>query len=164
MAFYTKYIKWIMECIEIYIPTISFAILFIVFVIQVFFRYFLNNPLTWPFEVTLIGFIWTTLLGACLAQRNREHVEFTLIYDLMPAKWQGKMRILANVLIITAFIIGLYPSWDFIQFMEFEKSTVLRIPFSWIFLPFFIFLIIIIGRLTIELFQDIKLLLIGTRN
>ena len=50
--------KFLLDVVEVYVPTIAFTLLFIVFIIQVFFRYFLV-PLTWPLEFTLIAFIWT---------------------------------------------------------------------------------------------------------
>ncbi|MCJ7650699.1 MAG: hypothetical protein MUP85_18975, partial [Candidatus Lokiarchaeota archaeon] len=55
--------KLFLDITEIYIPAITFSLLFIAFLIQVFFRYFLA-PLTWPLEFTLMMFSWTTLFGA----------------------------------------------------------------------------------------------------
>ncbi len=145
-----------MDVIEIYIPAISFAILFIAFVLQIFFRYFLNNPLTWPFEVTTICFIWTTCLAASYAQRHKEHVQFSLIYDLLPPKGQLIVRILGNSLVIIVFGLIAYPCYDYIQFMEFDTSTVLEIPFNIIFFPFMVFLFLISARLLGAVILDLK--------
>ena len=146
----------VLDTLEIYIPTVAFTIMFLVFILQVFYRYFLNNPLTWPPEVISMTFIWTTVLGACYAQRSGEHVAFSLLYDKVPAKVQLAMRLLGNGLIAVTFLIALKPAFDYVQFMSFRSSIVLKIPFSVIYFPFVVFLILIIGRMSYAVFVDIK--------
>ena len=75
--------QFILDLFEIYIPAVAFSVMFIVFILQIFFRYFLNNPLTWPYEITIFGFIWTAILGACYARRLGIHVVFGIIYDTL---------------------------------------------------------------------------------
>jgi TRAP-type C4-dicarboxylate transport system permease small subunit len=145
-----------LDVIEIYIPTISFSVMFIIFIVQVFFRYFLNNPLTWPPEVISLTFIWTTVLGACYAQRKGDHVAFSIVYDRLPPKGQLAFRLIGNSFIAIAFLLALKPALDYVQFMEFKKSTVLKIPFSVIFFPFIVFMVLIIGRMLHAVFLDIR--------
>lgn len=147
---------FLLDVIEIYTPTITFVVMFVVFILQVFYRYFLNSPLTWPPEVISTTFIWTTVLGACYAQRKSEHVMFTLLYDRSSAKIQLATRLIGNGLIAITFIIALKPAIDYVQFMEFKSSTVLKIPFSYSFAPFVIFLVLIIGRMLYAIFLDVK--------
>jgi TRAP-type C4-dicarboxylate transport system permease small subunit len=147
---------FILDTLEIYIPTVTFTIMFLVFILQVFFRYFLNNPLTWPPEVISMTFIWTTVLGACYAQRTGEHVAFSLLYDHASPKVQIAMRLLGNGLIAGTFLIALKPAYDYVTFMSFRSSIVLRIPFTVIFAPFVVFLTLIIGRMLHAIAVDIK--------
>jgi TRAP-type C4-dicarboxylate transport system permease small subunit len=137
---------FILDIFEKYVPAVSFSLLFIVFMIQVFFRYFLV-PLTWPLEFTLIAFIWLTLFGACFAQRYHSHVVFSLIYDKTKTKTQLFMRIAGNTLLVISFCIALYPSYKYVAFMSFKKSNVLKIPMNIAFSPYIFFLIFMIGRL-----------------
>jgi TRAP-type C4-dicarboxylate transport system permease small subunit len=146
----------ILDTLEIYIPTLAFSVMFLVFIIQVFYRYFLNNPLTWPPEIISMTFIWTTVLGACYAQRTGEHVAFSLLYDRASAKVQLAMRLLGNGLIAIIFLIALKPAFDYVTFMSFRSSIVLKIPFSVIYFPFVIFLVLIIGRMLHAVFVDIN--------
>ena len=148
----------ILDVIEIYIPTLTFAIMFVVFIVQVFYRYFLNNPLTWPPEIISLTFIWTTVLGACYAQRLGDHVAFTIVYDRLSAKGQLFFRLIGNTFVASAFIIALQPTYEYVTFMSFKKSTVLKIPYSVIFFPFLIFLILLIGRLLYAIFTDLNIL------
>ena len=143
---------------EIYIPVIAFIICFTVFILQVFYRYVLNSPLTWPFEVTIITYIWVVMLGAGLARSQREHVAFTMIYDRMSKKVQAIVRIVMNSIISVAFAIAFYPVLDYVIFMHIKRSTVLRIPFSIVFSPFLAFLLLIIGHSIYDIIKDIKIL------
>jgi len=147
---------------EIYIPSIVFFLLFIVFMLQIIFRYFFI-PLTWPEEFVQIAFIWVTLLGACFAQRESSHVKFTMIYDKVKPKTQIWIRIIGNILVFIAFSISLYPTYRYINFMSFKKSDVLKIPMNIAFAPYIVFLIVIIIRLGWDIIEDFKKLSQGEK-
>lgn len=160
----TKFFKragsLLLNIIERDVPTLTFTGLFIVFMVQVFCRYVLV-PLTWPLEFTLIAFIWTTVLGACFAQRDSSHVTFTLIYERTKPKGQLIMRILGNLLLVSSYCIALYPSYKYVDFMSFKHSDVLKIPMNIAFSPFLVFLVIMIARFGYDLVIDIRKLLRG---
>jgi len=155
-SLFKKTSAFLLDLFEIYIPVITFSIMFAAFLIQICFRYLFNSPLTWPYEITLIAFIWTTLLGACYARRMNAHVHFGLIYDSLTPKKKLIVRLAGNGIILVAFGVALYPSYDFIAFMQFQKSTVVRIPFSLAYSPFLVFLVIILGRTAYDIYSDLK--------
>ncbi|WP_413282772.1 TRAP transporter small permease [Vibrio sp. MA40-2] len=152
-----KIIKNIIDIIEVYLPSLTFFLMFICFVIQIVSRYFFNLPTIWTMEVSLIMFLWTTLIGACYALREKSHVEFTALYDLYPAKIQFLCRVTGNILIIFALGYALLPNVEFIDFMSFQKTTALKINFSLIYSSYIIFSIIVITRLLISTFKDFKM-------
>jgi TRAP-type C4-dicarboxylate transport system permease small subunit len=152
--------SFLLNVVERDIPTLTFSALFVVFMVQVVCRY-LFVPLTWPLEFTLIAFIWTTVLGACFAQREYSHVTFTLIYERTKPKGQLIMRILGNLLMVSSFSIALYPSYKFVDFMSFKRSDVLKIPMNIAFSPFIVFLVIMIARFGYDLVIDIRKLFRG---
>ena len=147
--------KLFLDITEIYIPAIAFSLLFIAFLIQVFFRYFLV-PLTWPLEFTLMMFIWTTLFGACYAMRDNTHVSFTLVYDNSSPKVKFWMRIIGNLMLLISFIIAFIPTYNWVNFMSFKKSNVLKVPMNIVFFPYIIFMIIMMGRIAYNLYIDVK--------
>lgn len=151
-----KTFLFLLDLLEIYIPVAAFSIMFIVFLLQVFMRYVFNSPLTWPYEVTLIGFIWAALLGACLARRFHEHVAFGLLYDLLSPGRQLFLRLAGNAIIIAAFGVALLPSIDYIAFVNFQKTAVLRIPLSIAYAPFAVFLLLVVGRTVYDVVIDLK--------
>lgn len=150
----------VLDLVEKYVPMAVFSILFVAFIIQIFCRYFLV-PLTWPMELTLICFVWTALLGGLLAKRSNSHVVFSMVYDVAKPKVKLYMRLVGNFLLFISFCIALYPSYDYVIFMGFKKSNVLKIPMDFAFSPFIVFLIFMIGRIGKELLDDFKKLLRG---
>lgn len=156
-----KILKGLLDCVEIYIPVLTFSAMLIVFLIGVFFRFVMNNPLAWTFELQRFLFIWTLLLGACLARHQHAHISFDLIYDRFSPLGKVLSRIISNLIIAITFSIAWYPSFTYIRSLDFRFSTVLRIPYNYIFYPFLGFLIIIIGHSLVDIFSDAKVLLRG---
>jgi TRAP-type C4-dicarboxylate transport system permease small subunit len=148
--------QFFLDLIEKYIPTVSFSVMFLVFVLQIFCRYVLNQPLTWPYEVTIFGFIWTTMLGACYALRLKSHVVFSLIYDRLTPLTQLIFRLIGNLGILVAACLAVYPTYQYLVFQRINKSMVLRIPYNIAFSPYLIFLLVIAGRLVYSLVVDIR--------
>lgn len=147
---------FLFDFVELYVPLASFSIMFVVFIVSIFFRYFLNNPLTWPYEVTIFGFIWTAVLGATYTRRKHAHVKFTITYDRASPRGKAYIRIAGNALIAALFAISFYPTYDYIQFKAFQKSTVLEIPFNIAFGPYLFFLILIVGHCIYDIVLDIR--------
>ena len=147
-----------LDVLEIYIPTISFALMFVVFIIEIAYRY-LIVPLTWTMEFSLMAFIWTTLFGACWALRDDSHVVFGLVYDSVGPQAQRLIRIAGNGLMFIAFCIALYPSWKFVAFMGFKKADVMQISMSLVFSPYVAFTVLTIGRTGYSLWNDVRSLM-----
>ena len=151
-----RILKNFLDFVEIYIPVFTFSTMFIVFLLGVFFRYVLNNPIAWSFELQRFLFIWTLLLGGCFARRENAHVSFDILYNRFSPTGKAISRIISNLIIAILFGVAWYPSFTYIRFLDFRFSTVLRIPYSYIFYPFLGFLVLIIGHSIYDIFIDIK--------
>ena len=134
----------IRDIIEIYIPMTAFIIMFITFILQIFFRYVLRQPLQWAYEVTVSCYLWMVMLGACYAQRDRAHVTFTMVGDKVSVKTRAFMMFLGNTLMVVAFSYSFLPTLEFVQFMSRQKTAAFRIGLDLVYLPYIPFLIIII--------------------
>jgi TRAP-type C4-dicarboxylate transport system permease small subunit len=153
--------QFLIDIPEKYVSSIAFTTLFVVFVLQIFFRYVLNRPLIWPYEVSIFAFIWTAVLGACFAKRHNAHVVFSLVYDKMNPLGQLIFRVIGNSLIVISFAIALYPTYDYIRFMRVERSVQLKITYDIAFGPYLVFMVLIIGRLALDVYKDIRKLVKG---
>ena len=153
-----KVLLFIRDIFELYIPVASFLIMFLIIIVQVFFRYVVRYPLTWSMEITVIGFVWTVILGACFTMRNRSHIKFTLIYDRLKPRPAAVFRMLGNIIIVVTFLSLVFASWKYALFIGFQKTPVFRISFTYIFLPFVYFLCSISAYTATEIIEDIKVL------
>ncbi len=149
--------KFLLDAVEVYIPMFTFSMLFVVFILGIFFRYFLT-PLTWTLELSLICFIWTALLGGLYAKRTEAHVKFTLIYDMVSPRVQLWMRLAGNGMLLFSFLLGFVPSFRYVLFMGFKKSNVLKIPMDLAFSPFIVFMAFMIGHFVFDIYRDVKIL------
>jgi len=151
-----KVLKFLLDFTEIYLPMATFACLFLTFIIQIFFRYVLRNPLMWPEELTSLAFIWTTLLSAGYIRRVHGHVAFTLGYDKLPEAMRKIARLSSNVLVFFAFLVPLPSIFKYLKAIHLEKSSVLRIPLSIGYGPVLIFFILILGHTVHDIILDIR--------
>ena len=144
------------DVVELYIPIVSFCIMFLVFVAQIFSRYVLRAPLAWAYEVTVSCYLWLVVLGACLAQRERAHVVFTLITDKLPLRWEAFCAFLGNLLIVVAFSWSFLPSVEFVAFMGRQKTSVFKIGLDIVYAPYIPFLAFTILYMLRDLMRDFR--------
>ena len=159
-----RVLAFLLDLVELYLPMASFVMLFILFVVNVFFRYVMNAPLTWPYELITLGFVWTAIFAATYVRRIHAHVQFTLAYDAVSPKTQRIFRILANSAVMIAFIIAFPATLDWVLFMGFKSTANLKIPFSVGFFPVVPFLVLIIGHTLYDVVVDIRGALRGTEE
>ncbi|WP_320129431.1 TRAP transporter small permease [uncultured Sphaerochaeta sp.] len=146
------------DIFEVYVPILSFSAMFITFILQVFFRYVMNHPLLWTQDVIVIGFCWTVIFGACYTMRQHSHVQFTMLYELYNPKVAAAARMVGNLLIVGTFAVMLVPSIQYSFFLGFQMTPVLRVSYTYIFLPFCYFLCSIIGYTIPSILEDWKVL------
>lgn len=151
-----KIVVFILDLIEIYIPTFCITVTFISFLLQIFSRYILRNQVEWSYELTLIGFLWCLILAAANASRTNSHVAFTLFYDRVNEKTRLVMRLIANLFVLIVFIILIGPAWDFVDFMSIKKTSVLKVSMKLLFLPFVVFVALTWCHTAYGFYKDLK--------
>jgi TRAP-type C4-dicarboxylate transport system permease small subunit len=97
-------------------------------ILGVFYRYVLNDALTWTEEVAMLCFSWSIFLTAALMVRENGHVRVELIEALLPAR----LRWLLNKLIWALIVfVGAYMAWTGYQFIFLtmgQSSPAIRYP------------------------------------
>ncbi len=90
--------------IDFILAMILAAMTIIVFT-QVFFRYVLNSPLSWPEEVARLMIVWLTFLGGYMALREKKHIGFNLLVKKLSPQVQQIIIIVGKVLIIVFLLV-----------------------------------------------------------
>lgn len=83
-----------------WIAIAAIALMVVAILIQVFFRYALNNPLAWPEEAARFLMLWMTGLAAPTAYRRGGFVAIDMVSEALPKK-------AANVLNLGLLLISL---------------------------------------------------------
>lgn len=146
------------DVFEIYIPSLTFLIMFIAFILQVFSRFILDTPLYWTKDLIALCFVWTVLFGAAYTMRSHRHFTFTLIYNRLkprPAAWS---RLVGNSIILATFLILIVPSLKYSLSLHRLKTATLGINYSYLFLPFVYLILSVIGYTIVEVIEDSKVL------
>lgn len=82
------------------IATLGFALMLLVTLAQVGFRYALHMPLGWTEEAARILFVQTMLLGMAIAIRTAEHVVVGVIFDRLARRPRAVASIAINIVIL----------------------------------------------------------------
>lgn len=120
------------------------ATIFCVFLLQIFSRYILVDPLGWTLEVCLTLWVWLIFWTNAFVLKNDDHVVFDILYYSVREKVRRVFALISAVAIIVAFIISLYPTWDFIDFLKIKKSAYLRAPMRTVFSVYMLFMLAVI--------------------
>jgi TRAP-type C4-dicarboxylate transport system permease small subunit len=107
--------------------------MFVSVLIQIFFRYVLQSPLTWTEEASRYSFIWIVLLGAAFAVRKKEHVVMEVLVNRFPARLRRNILFGINVIILIALIYLLPISWSFFWFIKGVSAPTLGISWGFLF-------------------------------
>lgn len=120
--------------------------IFVLFILQIFTRYVIRQPLGWTLEACLIAWLWLVFWSAAFTLRHEDHVRFTVLAEAANPGLRRVFTILSAVCLITAFSLSLPATADFIGFMAIEKTSLLKIPLDYVFSVYLMFAIAIIAR------------------
>ena len=111
-----------------HLSVIALALMVVIMLLQVFFRYALNNALPWPDEAARFCMLWMTGLMAPLALRHGGFVAIDMFQQMLP-------RLLATILQITLWLVALIVlivavqiGWDHFNAGWLFKSSSMKIP------------------------------------
>ena len=123
-----------------------FVVMFGAFLLQIFSRYLLPNPLPWTDEVALIAFLWLVFWAGGLLLDNREQVRFDIMLHALPDRPRRVVAALGHLLVVGLFGAALPTILDYIAFLWREMTPVLQIPLDRVYACFGLALIAIVLR------------------
>jgi TRAP-type C4-dicarboxylate transport system permease small subunit len=122
------------------------AVMFCAFIVQIVFRYFLNFPVGWTSELTLILWLWLVLWGAAFVLTESDEIRFDLLTGSVGRRARIGMGIVAALALVVLYAASLPATLSYVAFMKVEKSSYLDIPFDWLFAIYPVFLVAILAR------------------
>jgi len=128
------------------VPALMLATMFVCFIIQVFMRYVMDNPVGWTVEVCVIAWLWILLWGQSISANERDEIRFDIVYGSVRPKVRRWFRLIFSVFLVGIYLWSLPALWDFVTFMEIQDTSYLDIPFSWVYSIALIFSVVSIIR------------------
>lgn len=117
------------EKVEIFLSKILLAAMIVVVALQVFCRYLLNKPLSWPEELSSFLLIWLTYLVADILLKRQGHVQIDFFTGKLSEKAQHIVSIGVNVYILV-FLVFLIVNSIKIEMLQIHHvvGAALKIP------------------------------------
>lgn len=105
-------------------------IMFVTVLAQIVSRYVFNRPLLFTEEVSLLCFLWLTMLGTGYCFQHGLHTRITLFVDMLPKTAHGVLEIIINTGCAAGMIYFFYPALRFTITQSNVKSPVLPITMA----------------------------------
>lgn len=147
----SRVISLLQRCAE-FASVTFFVAMFGAFLLQIFMRYVVNQPLSWTIEACVITYIWVVFWSAAFLVRKREHVTFTIFRDLAPPRLRRYLGILGAAVVGVAFASAYPAGFDFITFMKIDTTPVTRIRFDFVYSVWLLFAASVVVRSFYEVF------------
>jgi len=122
------------------------AVMFAAFVVQIAFRYFLNFPVGWTSELTVVMWLWLVLWGAAFVVKEREEIRFDLLKGAVGRRARIAMGLVAALALVVLYAASLPATYEYVTFMKVERSSYLKIRIDWLYSIYLIFLVAILVR------------------
>ena len=130
----------IMDFIGVYVPTLSFAVLFLCFMATMIMRYCLKISLNWGSELAILCYMWIMFWGSGYGLSHEDHVVFSLVYDRCSPKTQMIMKVFYNILMAILMLVSV-PACLTAMGRSKMITGVLKIPYKVAFAPFIFMLV-----------------------
>ena len=133
-----------------------FVVMFLIFLVEVFFRYVLDSPISWSMELILVSFLvmlfWTLTFSLPLDR----HVAFTVVRDLVPPGVRRFFAIVTQVACAVVLIAAFPGILSMAVYEQREGTAILRIPLSVNYGMFALFVVSYVGRIVLSTIQLLR--------
>jgi len=132
------------------------ATMFVTFILQILFRYLVDQPLGWSEEVIVTVWLWTVLWGAAFVIGESEEIRFDIVYSNISESWRRTFTVITGVVLIIVYGISLPAAYSYVSFMKVERSAYLHIPINVLYSVYVIFAVASIVRYGFLVLRAIK--------
>jgi TRAP-type C4-dicarboxylate transport system permease small subunit len=132
------------------------SIMFACFIIQIFFRYVLNNPLGWTEEVIVTAWLWTVLWGAAFIVSEAEEVRFDILYSNISEGARRVCTVVTGIALVMLYGVSLPATYKYVSFMKVERSAYLHVPINLMYSVYLVFAVASIGRYSWLVYRAIR--------
>ena len=122
------------------------GIMFLAFIIQIVFRYFFNFPIGWTSELSVIAWLYMTLLGSAFWLKESDEIRFDLISGALGPLGRRVVGLVVAVTAIVLFGMALPATIKYVAFMKVESTSYLKIRLDILYSVYTVFAVAVIVR------------------
>lgn len=134
---YDKVVRTISKVVLGVIIVIGFAMLVVTWA-HVFWRYALNNSLTWSEELLKIMVVWFCLLSATFISCRKEHVSIVIFKQMLPKFIERKMDIFTSFLMFAVSAVMCYIGWRLQAWAGIRRTPAIGFPIAYMYMSIFV--------------------------
>lgn len=123
------YFLWLCK----YLIVAIVAILAVILIAAVFYRYALNDAFAWSEEGSKYLMVWLTFLGAPIALRHAAHINIDLLVKLFPPRGRQAFYLFIHLIIIATMGILLWKGWGFAQLGARQVASSFSLSMVWMY-------------------------------
>jgi C4-dicarboxylate transporter DctQ subunit len=110
------------------------AAYFVMVLLQVVFRYVLNDSIFWAEEFVRASMVWGVMVASALVAASRNHIRVEVLELMLPPAGRRVVVFVANALSLAFCLILLWAGIELIDRTWFQRSPMLDIPKWWVYL------------------------------
>ncbi|MBW3096033.1 TRAP transporter small permease [Pseudohoeflea coraliihabitans] len=127
-----------------------FVAMFFAVFLQVILRYFLGLSVGAAVEIALNSFVFGAWWAIIWHLSLREHVNFDVVYSRLPERGQIICRIVSGIVVAGLLLSALPAAIRYVEVMGRITTGVLKMPLSWVYSIFVVFLVVVSFRFAYE--------------
>ena len=120
--------------------------MFVCFLIQIVFRYFFNFPIGWTSELSVVMWLYMTLLGSTFWLKESDEVRFDLISGSLGPMGRRVLGLAVAVATVILFGMAMPATIKYVTFMKVESSSYLKIRLDVLYSIYIVFAAAVIVR------------------
>ncbi len=105
------------------ICAVLFMIVFVLCLLQIFFRNIVYVPVPWTEEFARVGLMYLTFFGAAVGLRTKAHPAVDFLTSKLPLRPRMIVAFLAELLIMAVSLVFVIYGWKYVKWMFNDHST-----------------------------------------
>jgi C4-dicarboxylate transporter, DctQ subunit len=141
----SRVVEWVRRRAENVVAALL-GIMFAAFIVQIVFRYFFNFPVGWTSELSVVAWLYMTLIGSAFWLKEHEEVRFDLISSRLKPRGRRVLGLLVAIAAVVLFGMAMPATWQYVTFMKVESSSYLKIRLDVLYFIYVVFALAVIVR------------------
>ena len=122
------------------------GVMFVAFLLQIVFRYFFNFPIGWTSELSVIAWLYMTLLGSAFWLKESDEIRFDLISGALGPGGRRVVGLIVAVAAVVLFAMALPATIKYVAFMKVESTSYLKIRLDLLYSVYVVFAVAVVIR------------------